>query len=127
MRRSEGYIALLAVLITGAAAMAIAVMLLTTGTDAQRSALISQQSIQARQLAHACVEEALQKIHDSTSYTGTGTGTLGAGSCAYTVTSTGATTRTVATTGTVNSVVRKVTAYATISSSTISITSWQEV
>lgn len=127
MRRAEGYIALLAVLITGAAAMAIAIMLLTTGTDAQRSALISQQTIQARQLAQACVEEALQKIHDSTSYVGTGTVTLGAGSCAYTVTSTGTSTRTVATTGTINTVVRKVVTNVTINASVISITAWQEV
>ena len=124
-QHSGGYIALLTVIIVGAAAMAISVTLLTTGTDAQRATLITQQSIQARQLAHACAEEALQKIHDSTSYTGTGTLTLGAGSCSYTVSSTGASTRTVTTTGTVSNVVRKVTAYATIDSS-ISVTSWQE-
>jgi type II secretory pathway component PulK len=124
--REDGYIALLTVIIVGAAAMAIALTLLLTGSDAQRSALITQQSIQARQLAHGCAEEALQVIHDSTSYTGTGTLTLGAGSCSYTVSSTGTSTRTVTTTGTVSSVIRKVTAYVTINASSISVSSWQE-
>ncbi len=124
--REDGYIALLTVIIVGAAAMAIALTLLLTGSDAQRSTLITQQSIQARQLAHACTEEALQVIHDSTSYTGTGTLTLGAGGCSYTVSSTGASTRTVTTTGTVSSVVRKVTANVTIGASTISVSSWKE-
>ncbi len=122
-----GYIALLMLLIVGAATTAIALVLLTIGTDAQRSALITQQSIQARQLANACAEEALQQIHDSTSYTGTNSLTLGAGNCNYIVTTTGASTRTITTTATVGAAVRKLAVYATIGSSSISITSWQEV
>ncbi len=127
MRQSGGYIALLSVLIVGAAAMAIAITLLASGSDAQRSNLAVQQSIQARQLAHGCVDEALQKIHDATSYTGSGTVTTSVGSCSYTVVSTGASTRTVTTSSTIGNVVRKVTAYVTIGSSSISVTSWQEV
>jgi hypothetical protein len=123
----RGYIALLAVLIVGAAATAIALALLTVGTDSQRVTLVEQQSIQARQLASGCAEEALQRMHDNTAYASTGSLTLGAGSCTYTVTNTGGTTRTISATGTVNSVIRKVTVYATIGSSSISITSWQEV
>ncbi|HSX07133.1 MAG TPA: competence type IV pilus minor pilin ComGG [Candidatus Saccharimonadia bacterium] len=122
-----GYIALLMLLIVGAATTAIALVLLTTGTDAQRSALITQQSIQARQLANACAEEALQQIHDTTSYTGTSSLTLGAGNCSYTVTNTGTSTRTITTTATVGATTRKLAVYVTIGSSSISITSWQEV
>jgi hypothetical protein len=124
---SGGYIALISVLIVGAAATAIALTLLTTGSDASRSALVIQQSVQARQLADGCAEEALQKIHDSTSYTGTSSLTLGAGTCTYTIASTGTSTRTIATTGTISSVVRKSMVYVTINSSSLSITSWQEV
>lgn len=123
----KGYIALISIIIIGAATMAIAITLLTTGTDAQRSTLVSQQSIQARQLANACAEEALQKIHDTTSFTGSGVLTIGAGNCSYTVTSTGASARTISATGTVGGVVRKAMVYATINTSNISITSWQEV
>lgn len=126
-QRETGYVALLSILIVGAAAAAIALTLLITGTDAQRSGLITQQSAQARWLADACVEEALQQIHDATAYTGTNTLSLASGSCNYTVTSTGANTRAVTASANINNVVRRVTAYVTIGSSSISITSWQEV
>lgn len=127
MKQSGGYIALLAVLIVGAATMAIAIALLTTGSDAQRTSLMTQQSIQARQLAHGCVDEALQKIRDQTSYVGTGTVTTANGSCSYTVTNPGGSNRTITTNSTIGNVVRKVTTYVTIGASSISITSWQEV
>lgn len=129
MKRANetGYIALLAVMITGATALAIVTVLLATGTDAQRSNLVLRSSIQARQLAHGCAEESLQKIHDLTTFTGSGTMTLSTGSCSYTVTSTGVSTRTVVTSSTINGVVRKVTVYVTINASNISTTSWQEV
>ena len=128
-RRSAegGYIALLAVIIAGAAAMAIALVLLSTGADSQRAALVQQQSIQARQLASACAEEALQIVHDNAGYTGNGSLNLGAGTCTYSVANTGGSNRMVTVTGTVGSVVRKQTVYATIGSSSISVTSWQEV
>lgn len=124
---SNGYIALLTVLIVGAAATAISVTLLLTGADAQRAGLVSKRSVQARNLATACAEEALQIIHDATAYTGTNGLTLGAGTCTYTVASTGSTTRTIDVTGTVGGVIRKAKIYVTINSLNISITSWQEV
>jgi hypothetical protein len=123
----RGYVALLSVLVLGAIATAIAVALLTTGADSQRQALVSQQSAQAGGLVDACVEEALQEIHDSTTFTGTDTFSLGQGSCSYTVTNTGGANRTISVNSIVGSVVRKAAVYVTIGASTISITSWQEV
>lgn len=125
--RQSGYVALMAVLIVGAVSLTISLALLTSGADSQRATLITQQSTQARGLAASCAEEALQAIHDSTTYTGTNNLTLGQGSCSYTVTNTGGANRTIDTTGTVGSVVRKVKVYVTITSSSISVTSWQEV
>lgn len=123
----QGYIALISVLITGAAAMAIATTLLITGTDAQRVNLVMQRSIQARQLAHGCIEEALQKIHESTTFTGTSSVTLATGACSYTITNTGGNNRTITASSTIQNVVRKVTVYVTIGSSSVSVTSWQDV
>lgn len=117
----------MAVLIVGAASLAIGLALLATGADSQRATLVIQQSIQARSLATACAEEALQEIHDDTAFTGTGNLSLGQGTCSYTVTNTGGSNRTITTSGTVNGVVRKLEIYATINVSSISITSWQEV
>ncbi len=125
--QQSGYIALISILVIGAISTAVALVLLATGADAQRSSLAVQRSIQARSLANACAEEALQRIHDNTGYTGTGGLTLGNGTCSYTVTNTGGTARSVAASGTVNSVVRRVQVYVTINASSISITSWQEV
>lgn len=123
----QGYIALLAVLIVGAASLAIGLALLVNGSDNERATLVTTQSIQARNLATACAEEALQQMHDNTAFTGTNNLTLGQGTCTYTVTNTGGSNRTVDATGTVNNVVRKVKVYATIGASSISITSWQDV
>lgn len=78
-------------------------------------------------LAQACAEEGLQQIRDNTAYTGTGTLTLGAGSCSYTVANTGGTTRTVVTSGTVGTVVRKVSVAISGYSPRIVVTLWQEV
>ncbi len=124
----QGYVALMAVLILGAAAVAVGTTLLITGTDSQRATLVAQQSQKARNLAVACGEEALQQMHDNTAFTSTNTQlSLGQGTCTYTVTNTGGNNRTIDTTGTVNTIVRKVKIYATIGASSISITSWQEV
>jgi hypothetical protein len=123
----NGYVALIAVLIVGAASLTASLALLTTGTDSQRSTLITQQATQARALAAACVEEGLQIVHDNTAYTGSTNLTLGQGTCTYTVTNTGGANRVIDATGTVKGVVKKIKVYATITSSSISVISWQEV
>lgn len=127
MNNQRGYVALLSVLIVGAVVTAVSATLLLSGTDASRSTLIDQQSVQARNLADGCGEEALQLIQTTTAYTGSGTLTLSAGTCNYTVTSTGASTRTIDANSTVNNVVRKIKVYVTINSASLSITSWQDV
>jgi hypothetical protein len=124
--QSGGYIALMAVLIVGAASLAIGLALLTMGADSQRSTLVVQRSVQARSLATACAEEALQEIHDDTAFTGTSNLSLGQGTCSYTVTNTGGSSRTITTSGVVSGVTRKLEIYATIGVSSISIISWQE-
>lgn len=125
--QESGYIALLAVLIVGAAATAIGITLLLTGTDSQRSTLAEQQSMQARSLANACTEEALQVMHDNIAFAGTNTVSIGQGSCTYVTTVLTGTTRSIAVSATVGNVVRKIQAYVTIGSTSISVTSWQEV
>ena len=125
--QQSGYVALISVLVIGAASVAIGVATLTLGADATRTALVNQRSTQARGLANACAEEALQVVHDNTGFTGTNSLTLGAGGCSYAVTNSGGTNRVIDTTGTVGDIVRKVKVYVTIGASSISVTSWQEV
>lgn len=125
--KQNGYVALIAVLVTGAVALAVALALLTGGTDSQRATLVEQQSAQARNLAKSCAEEALVQIRSNTGFTGTGTLSLGQGSCTYTVTNAGGNNRTISTSGVVNNTTRRVNVSVTITSLSISITSWQEV
>jgi len=126
MRREGGYVALLSVLIVGAAATAIALAVLLTGTDAQRAALVLQRQRQARGLAVACGEEAAQQVHDNIAFSGTNNLSLGQGSCTYIVAGSTATTRTISATGTVGTVVKKVTATITVGATTLTMSSWKE-
>jgi DeoR/GlpR family transcriptional regulator of sugar metabolism len=127
VRTQSGYIALMAVLIVGAASLAIASALLLTAADSQRSTLVAQQSAQARNLATACAEEALQQINTSTSFTGTNNLSMGQGACSYTVANAGGSNRTITASGTVDTVVRRLQISATVGATTITISSWQEV
>ncbi|MDP2656076.1 MAG: hypothetical protein Q8P11_00740 [bacterium] len=123
----NGFITLISVLVVGAVGVAIAVSLLLLGLGSSRTSFALEQSDQAKALNNACAEEALQQIADSTAYTGSGNLALGHGSCIYTVTSQGGGNRTVTTSGTVGTIVRKSTIIITAVNPSITITSWQEV
>jgi hypothetical protein len=126
-QQQHGFIALIAVLVVGAAATAIGVGMLLVGTDNQRLTFVAQTGAQARQLATACAEESLQIINSNTFYTGTGTLTLSGNTCTYTVTNTGGNNRVIAVVATVQNSTKKLKLYATIGASNINVTSWQEV
>lgn len=125
--KQEGYIALITVLVTGAVGVAIATSLLLLGLGSSRTSFALEQSNQAKGLANVCAEEALQQIRDSTPFTGTGNLTLGQGLCSYTVTSGGAQNRTITSTGTVGTIIRKVKITLDKITPSINLTSWQEV
>ncbi len=117
----------MSVLVVGAIGVAITVSLLLLGLGSSRTSFVITQSYQAKALANACVEEALQHIRDSTPFTGNGSLTLGQGTCSYAVTNQGGQNRTVTTSGTVGSVVRKVRIVVSGINPSIVIASWQEV
>ncbi len=123
----DGYIALITVLVTGAVGVAIATSLLLLGLGSSRTSFSLEQSNQAKALANACSEEALQQIRDSTPFTGTGNLTLGQGTCSYTVTSGGGQNRTITSSGIVGTIVRKVKIIIDKITPNINVTSWQEV
>lgn len=125
--RQSGYVALLSTLIIGAISLSIASAVLLIGIGNQQSTIVAQWSAQARNGVSGCAEEALLQIQANTSFTGTGSQTIGEASCTYTVTNTGTSTRTISANATVGGVVKKVLVYVTIASASISITSWQEV
>lgn len=126
-RFAKGFTTLVSVLLVGVLGLAISVSLLLLGLASSRTSFAQEQSYQAKALADACAEEALQQIHDSTPFTGSGSLTLGQGSCTYTVTSQGGSNRTITAVGTVSSMTRRVRVIIDSINPAINVTSWQEV
>ena len=123
----KGYVALISVLAVGTVGVVVVTGVILLGLSWSRTSFTAEQSFQAKALADACVEEALQQIKDSIPFTGNGTLTFGRGSCAYTVTNNGAQNRSVVSVGTVGVVVRRVSVTLDKILPSINITSWQEV
>jgi len=122
-----GYITLVSVLVVGAVGVAIATSLILLGLGSSRTSFAIEQSNQAKGIANACAEEALQQIRDSTPFTGSGNLTLGQGICTYAVTNQGGQNRTIVSSGTVGSMIRKVKIIIDKINPTIQVVSWQEV
>ncbi len=126
-RNARGYITLMSVLVLGAVGVALTISLILLGLGASRTSFALEQSNQAKALANACAEEGLMRIRESTSFTGSGNLALGSGNCVYTVTNQGGQNRTVSSTGTVGTLVRKVRILVTAITPAITLASWQEV
>ena len=114
-------------LIIGAIGTVIVVSLVLLGIGSARTSLAIEQSHGAMALATACAEEALQRIEESTSYTGNDTLTLGQGVCTYIVTNQGGQNRTITSSGTVSTIIRKAKISIDTVNPAIRIVSWQEV
>ena len=128
MKKQRGYIALIVMLFFVAVGGAIATSLILLGVGASRTSFALDQSYQAKALANACAEEALQKLRESAAFTGSATISLGNGSCTYTVTVAGQN-RVITATGTIGSIIRKIRIRLSINPITLkfTISSWQEV
>ncbi|MEK7620706.1 MAG: hypothetical protein AAB413_05750 [Patescibacteria group bacterium] len=123
----QGAVLILSLLVFMVVGLAIVGSLLVIGVSQVETSFSREQSGQTKGLADACVEEALQQIRDSTSFSGSGGLTLGEGTCTYTVTNLGGSNREIEATGTVDTVVRKVNVTIDTINPSINITSWQEV
>lgn len=123
----SAYITLMSVLVVGAVGGAIAVSLMLLGFGSSRTSFAAEQSIQAQALANACLEEALQRVRESTSFTGNGDLTLGSGSCAFSVTSQGPENRTLEISGTIGTIIQRTVVTIEEIDPRIIVTSWQEV
>ena len=127
MAGHKGFITLVTVLVVGVVGLSIATSVILLGVGISKTGIAVQQSHQARALASACGEEALQEIRNATDFSGSGSLSLGQGSCLYTVTAGSGESRTATASGTVGTVVRKVSIRITQINPTITISSWQEV
>jgi len=123
----KGFITLVTVLIVGVVGVSIASSLILLGVDASRTSFAEERSARARALANTCAEDALERVRISPSYTGTATNIFPDGSCAYTIASQGGENRTIAASGTIDTIIRKSKISIDRINPTIRITSWQEV
>lgn len=123
---NTGYITLISLLVTGAIGTALAVSLLLLGIGTSRTSFAMTLSNQAKALANACAEAALQRIKDSITFSGTDTLSMGGGACTYTVADLGGESRLVTVRGEIGGVIRKVTISLDRIRPQINITSWQE-
>ena len=126
-KTQKGFVALVTVLLVGAVGVAVGISLILLGLGFSRTSLALEQSAMAKALANACSEEALQKIRESTAFTGSGNLLLNGGTCTYTVTAGSGQARTIAATGTFGTIIRKVSISITQITPLIVISSWQEI
>ena len=127
-RRAKGYVSLLSMLIATVIGLGIATSLLLLGINSAKGSITLIQSNQAKGLANACLEHALLSLNNSSAYAGNETINFPLGSCQVAVVvNGGGQVRTIQTTGTVGTVVRKVQAQTSQLTPTVVITSWQEI
>lgn len=124
---SRGFITLISVLVVGAVGIAVTLSIILLGVGFGRTSFAVSQSSQAKALANACAEEGLEKIRESASFTGSGNLSMGQGTCTYTVTSQGGSNRTITSSGTVGTIVRKTSTAINAINPYITPTSWQEI
>lgn len=123
----SGFILLYSVIILGAVALALVLVLTMTGIWSIRNSADDKNSAQARKAADSCVELALQNMHDNTGFTGSGNSSVNGAPCSYIVISGGGNLRIINATGTVGSLLRKVSVSTSGFSPSIQISSWQEM
>jgi hypothetical protein len=126
-KTQPAFVSLIAVLILGAVGFSISAYIILFAVAASRDSLSVSQSAQARSLAAACAESALEQIRENISYIGTTNLDLNGGTCSYVVTDTAGETRTISVTATVSGVVRRLSLVVTDINPVITTGSWQEV
>jgi len=124
----KGFVTLMSVLIIGVVGTAIAVFLILMGTDAYRTSFDLEQSFQAKALADACAEKALDAIRQDINYTGSETVSFDKGNCEIlAIINPGTQSPTVRSKGTVGSAIRKAQISTQQITPQIKIQSWGEV
>ena len=126
LKSNRGFGTLLIVIFLGGVALALTLTLSTSSLWSIRGSMDSKTSNIAKSLVNACAEVALEAMRENNSFTGTNSVALNGNTCSYTVTNTGGTTRSVAVSGTVNGITRKL-SITTTAFNPIIIGSWQEV
>ncbi|OIO07956.1 hypothetical protein COX21_01965 [Candidatus Falkowbacteria bacterium CG23_combo_of_CG06-09_8_20_14_all_41_10] len=127
INRQPAFVSVISVLILGVVGLSISIYIILFSLASSKNSLSLSQSTQARTLATAGAESALEQIREDPAYTGTTDLTLSEGLCSYMVADTGGETRTISVTATVAAVVRHLSLTVTAINPVITIGFWQEV
>lgn len=128
IKKTNGYITLVSVLIVGSIALASATSLLLLGVDTSRTALANTQAAAARAAANTCAEIALDKVRQDALYQGDETVTFPNGSCTIAPFIYPDPTRPlIQLTATVGGSVRKLSVQVAALAPQVQLESWQEV
>jgi len=123
---NKGYVTLISILVLSAVGLSVVVSLVLLSVGSSRSSFILEQSNQAMFLANACAEEALMQIWNGDNFVGSGNLTLGQGTCTYLI-SNASTPKTIAVSGTVGTVTRRISITIDSVNPYIHPSSWQEI
>lgn len=122
----RGYIALVSVILIGVLGVAIMTSVMSQGITSAKTDFSLQQSGQARILATACAEEALQVILETGTTSKTSSLSVGSGTCTYVI-SKPASSIIINSTGNFGTLVKRVQVIISTSSPSIVLSSWQDV
>lgn len=123
----NGYIALISILIISAVLLLVAVSSGLLSISEANIGLEKSQGSRAFYSASACAEEALQKIREFLSFSGSGNIATKEGSCSYQVTKSDGQNRLITASGTAQNTTRKIKIAIDQILPEINISSWQEV
>lgn len=123
----QGFIVLTSTVIVIAIGVAIAVSLLLLGVGSTKTSFTLVQSQQAKALANACAEIALNGLRLDESYSWPGQQVIGNGTCTATLSGSGDSGRGVTASGTVGTIVRKISITGINLSPTAALIQWAEV
>ena len=121
-----GFSTLFSVLVIGVVGTVIASSLLLLSIGSSQNSLTLERSTQARALSNACAETALKAIKQAENFLGSGSVTLGGGSCTYNVTQGEGDNKIISSAGSINSIIRKLEIMIDTSPE-LEVISWQEV
>lgn len=124
---SNGFIALISILIVGAVGTSIVVSLVFLGIGSSKTALVVEMSNRALVFAENCAEEALLVIRDNNSFVGNESISFTGGSCSYNIENIGGEQRNIVVEGLAESVTRKVEIVVQEIKPKIIIISWEEI
>lgn len=124
--KRQGYVSLISILVIGAIGLAVATSLVLSGAGSSRTSFALEQSNQAKGLANACAEEALQRIWAVDTFVGNGNITMGQGSCSYAVAN-ASVPKVITASGIVGTTIRRVSVTIDALTPYLNVSSWQEV